>query len=117
MTERKKPGEAGGKQSLDTAHESQQGQGIDFRRDDYGHDQLQSEEVEHPHGGDVGLVSQSDMEAPGGSSGTEHHTQSDAANRHRQTGSAHLDHPASTLSRGEEFDQAQGGGRDSDSVD
>lgn len=91
--------------------------GIDFERDEFGHGQIQSEEVEHPHGGDVGLVSQRDMAAPGGSSGTEHHTQSDAANRHRQTGSAHLDHPVSDLSRGEQYDADQGGGRGPDAID
>ena len=95
----------------------ERGKGIDFRQDEFGHDQVQSEEVEHPHGGDVDLVSQSDMEAPGGSSSTGHHSQSDAANRHRQPGSAHLEHPVSDLSRGEQYDEDQGGGRGPDAVD
>ena len=90
--------------------------GIDLSRDEFGHSPIQ-EESRQPIGGAGRLVTPSDMEAPGGSSSLHAQSQSDALARHRQPGSAHLDHDQTDLSRGEAFDQDQGGGRGQEDVD
>jgi hypothetical protein len=96
--------------------QQQESEGITIARDDFGRSDIQ-DEAEQPIGASGGLTNASDAEAPGGSSSMHTQTASDASARHRQPGSAHLDRPETSLSRGEAFDQAQGGGRDAGSVD
>jgi hypothetical protein len=65
-------------------------------------------------------LSASDIQAGGGSSGAELARLSEdgqAGRQGREPGSHHLAHEASPLSRGERYDQEQGGGRGPDSVD
>jgi len=103
-------------QSLDQGDRQGEG-GIDLSRDEFGRSPIQTEEATLPTSSNSDLVNPSDMDAQGGSSSEHTRTQSDASARHRQPGSAHLDQPETDLSRGDAFDQAQGGGRGADEVD
>ena len=103
--------------------QKKQGGGIEIDRDEYGRSQVQLDQQggADQSGGDQlgGGPEESDMGAPGGSSGTggygnDANTVNNEDGRRSQVGYGNSED--AQQSRGEAYDEAQGGGRGDDSV-